>query len=140
MFCRTLKSMRSQTSSAADSVTERISPFRAAPCHNTGEHRAREGKEADPAARGGSFVPEEGIETARAEPAGPSNSPVIDRLLEDRHRDKIYCRLPGVNSPGYYKHQNYPISPTIVGLPGPEKGKRLSGVATAEDLVHRKFH
>ena len=28
----------------------------------------------------------------------------------------------------------------IAGLPGPAKVKRLSGVATAEDLVHRKFH
>ena len=28
----------------------------------------------------------------------------------------------------------------IVGLPGPGKVKRLSGVATADDLVHRKFH
>ena len=28
----------------------------------------------------------------------------------------------------------------IAGLPGPAKVKRLSGVATADDLVHRKFH
>lgn len=28
----------------------------------------------------------------------------------------------------------------IVGLPGPTKVKRLHGVATADDLVHRKFH
>ena len=28
----------------------------------------------------------------------------------------------------------------IVGLPGPAKVKRLHGVATADDLVHRKFH
>lgn len=28
----------------------------------------------------------------------------------------------------------------IVGLPGPAKVKRLKGVATADDLVHRKFH
>jgi putative transposase len=28
----------------------------------------------------------------------------------------------------------------IVGLPGPGKVKRLSGAATADDLVHRKFH
>ena len=28
----------------------------------------------------------------------------------------------------------------IVGLPGPTRGKRLKGVATADDLVHRKFH
>ena len=27
-----------------------------------------------------------------------------------------------------------------VGLPGPAKVKRLKGVATADDLVHRKFH
>lgn len=28
----------------------------------------------------------------------------------------------------------------IRGLPGPAKVKRLHGVATADDLVHRKFH
>lgn len=28
----------------------------------------------------------------------------------------------------------------IVGLTGPAKVKRLKGVATADDLVHRKFH
>ena len=28
----------------------------------------------------------------------------------------------------------------IVGLPGSVKVKRLSGVAIADDLVHRKFH
>lgn len=28
----------------------------------------------------------------------------------------------------------------IVGLPGPAKVKRLHGVATADDLVHRTFH
>jgi putative transposase len=28
----------------------------------------------------------------------------------------------------------------IAGLPGPAKVKRLHGVATADDLVHRKFH
>jgi hypothetical protein len=28
----------------------------------------------------------------------------------------------------------------IAGLPGPAKMKRLHGVATANDLVHRKFH
>ena len=28
----------------------------------------------------------------------------------------------------------------IVGLPGPAKVKRLHGVATADDPVHRKFH
>ena len=28
----------------------------------------------------------------------------------------------------------------IAGLPGPAKVKRLSGVATADDLVHRKIH
>ncbi|GAA1000281.1 hypothetical protein JOE66_002529 [Subtercola frigoramans] len=28
----------------------------------------------------------------------------------------------------------------ILGLPGPAKVKRLHGVATADDLVHRKFH
>ena len=28
----------------------------------------------------------------------------------------------------------------IVGLPGPAKVTRLKGVATANDLVHRKFH
>ncbi|MBT2271793.1 hypothetical protein J7E69_09960 [Rhodococcus enclensis] len=28
----------------------------------------------------------------------------------------------------------------IVGLPGPATVKRLKGVATADDLVHRKFH
>ncbi len=28
----------------------------------------------------------------------------------------------------------------IAGLPGPAKVKRLRGVATADDLVHRKFH
>lgn len=28
----------------------------------------------------------------------------------------------------------------IVGLPGPAKVKRLKGIATADDLVHRKFH
>jgi putative transposase len=29
---------------------------------------------------------------------------------------------------------------SIAGLPGPAKVKRLHGVATADDLVHRKFH
>ena len=29
---------------------------------------------------------------------------------------------------------------SIVGLHGPAKVKRLKGVATADDLVHRKFH
>jgi putative transposase len=28
----------------------------------------------------------------------------------------------------------------IAGLPGPAKVKRLHGIATADDLVHRKFH
>ncbi|MGF7122746.1 transposase InsO family protein [Rhodococcus sp. BE178] len=28
----------------------------------------------------------------------------------------------------------------IAGLPGPAKVKRLKGVATADDLLHRKFH
>ena len=28
----------------------------------------------------------------------------------------------------------------IRGLPGPAKVKRLHGIATADDLVHRKFH
>jgi len=28
----------------------------------------------------------------------------------------------------------------IAGLPGPAKVRRLHGVATADDLVHRKFH
>lgn len=28
----------------------------------------------------------------------------------------------------------------MYGLPGPTRVKRLKGVATAEDLVHRKFH
>ena len=28
----------------------------------------------------------------------------------------------------------------IRGLPGPAKVKRLRGIATADDLVHRKFH
>lgn len=28
----------------------------------------------------------------------------------------------------------------IVGLPGPAKVTRLKGIATADDLVHRKFH
>ncbi len=28
----------------------------------------------------------------------------------------------------------------IAGLPGPAKVKKLKGVATADDLVHRKFH
>jgi hypothetical protein len=28
----------------------------------------------------------------------------------------------------------------IVGLPGPTKVKRLKGIVTADDLVHRKFH
>jgi putative transposase len=30
--------------------------------------------------------------------------------------------------------------PTIAGLPGPAKVRRLHGVATADELVHRKFH
>jgi putative transposase len=29
---------------------------------------------------------------------------------------------------------------SIAGLPGPAKVKRLHGAATADDLVHRKFH
>ena len=28
----------------------------------------------------------------------------------------------------------------MYGLPGPTRLKRLKGVATADDLVHRKFH
>jgi putative transposase len=28
----------------------------------------------------------------------------------------------------------------IAGLPGPAKVKRLHGVTTADDLVHRKYH
>jgi hypothetical protein len=29
---------------------------------------------------------------------------------------------------------------SICGLPGPAKVKRLHGIATDDDLVHRKFH
>jgi hypothetical protein len=116
----------------------------------------------------------------------------IWQLEEEVEILKITATLLGVSSPGYYRYEHRPLSPTrmrwqwltglireihtasrqtygsrrvhaeltlgmgvrvserlvavlmsqasIAGLPGPAKVKRLHGVATTDDLVHRKFH
>ena len=66
----------------------------------------------------------------------------------------------GVSRQGYYRYRKRPTSATQLrrqwltglireihtasrgtyGLPGPTRVKRLKGVATADNLVHRKFH
>jgi transposase InsO family protein len=69
-------------------------------------------------------------------PRGPRRLPRHPRLPQDPRRAHHCHGHPGLPADGLGPDD----ADRIHGLPGPTRVRRLRGVATAEDLVNRKFH